>query len=50
MLAPPSVAFGPYRLDLSGRSLFRGGEPVALSPYEYEVLHLLVRLTSPPVE
>jgi len=24
-------------------SLFRGGEPVGLSPYEFEVLHLMVR-------
>jgi DNA-binding response OmpR family regulator len=37
------VALGPYRLDARGRSLFRSGEPVVLSPYEYEVLHLLVR-------
>ncbi len=43
MLASSGIAFGPYRLDSDGRSLFRGGEPVALSPYEYEVLHLLVR-------
>lgn len=43
MLAPPGIAFGPYRLDARGRALFRGGEPVGLSPYEYEVLHLLVR-------
>lgn len=43
MLAAADVVFGPYRLDPRGRSLIRGGEPVALSPYEYEVLHLLVR-------
>ena len=43
MLAAADVVFGPYRLDTRGRSLLRGGEPVALSPYEYDVLHLLVR-------
>ncbi|MEZ5417440.1 MAG: winged helix-turn-helix domain-containing protein [Vicinamibacterales bacterium] len=43
MQATVEVAFGPYRLDSRGRSLFRGTEPVGLSPYEFEVLHLLVR-------
>ncbi len=38
-----AVVFGPYRLDSRGKSLFRGGVPVGLSPYEFEVLHLLVR-------
>jgi DNA-binding winged helix-turn-helix (wHTH) protein len=37
------VAFGPYLLDSRARSLSRAGEPVGLSQYEYEVLHLLVR-------
>lgn len=36
------AAFGRYRLDPRGKSLFRGGELVGLSPYEFEVLHLLV--------
>ena len=43
MQATVEVAFGPYRLDSRGRSLFRGTEPVGLSPYEFGVLHLLVR-------
>lgn len=43
MLAVAEVALGPYRLNPRGRSLVRGGEPVVLSPYEFEVLHLLVR-------
>ena len=43
MLAAADVAFGPYLLDSRTRSLSRGGEPVGLSPHEFEVLHLLVR-------
>ncbi|MGE0361138.1 MAG: winged helix-turn-helix domain-containing protein [Vicinamibacterales bacterium] len=43
MLPAAEVAFGPYRLDSRTRSLSRGGEPVGLSPHEFEVLHLLVR-------
>ena len=43
MLAAAEVAFGPYLLDSRTRSLSRGGEPVGLSPHEFEVLHLLVR-------
>ena len=37
------MALGPYLLDSQRRSLTRGGEPVGLSQYEYELLHLLVR-------
>jgi len=43
MLPAAEVAFGPYRLDSRTRSLSRGGEPVGLSPHEFDVLHLLVR-------
>ena len=43
MLPAAEVAFGPYLLDSRTRSLSRGGEPVGLSPHEFEVLHLLVR-------
>ncbi len=43
MLPAAEVAFGPYRLDSRTRSLSRAGEPVGLSPHEFEVLHLLVR-------
>jgi DNA-binding winged helix-turn-helix (wHTH) protein len=35
-------AFGPCLLDTRSRSLTREGEPVALSTYQYRVLHLLV--------
>jgi two-component system response regulator RegX3 len=36
------VAFGPYVLDLEGRLLERGGERVALSRREFELLAFLV--------
>lgn len=37
------MAFGPWLLDTRGRSLARDGARVDVSPYQYEVLHLLVR-------
>lgn len=43
MLPAAEMAFGPYLLDSRGRSLTCGGEPVGLSRYAFEVLHLLVR-------
>ncbi len=42
----PSVIgfrFGPYRLDLRGRSLFCSEQPVAIRPRQFDVLHVLVR-------
>ncbi|MFZ5755480.1 MAG: two-component system response regulator OmpR [Pseudomonadota bacterium] len=36
------VTFGPFRLDLSTRSLFRGSEPVPLTTGEFAVLKALV--------
>ena len=43
MLTAAAEAFGPYLLDSRTKSLTCGGVPIGLSPYEYEVLHLLVR-------
>jgi len=36
------IAFGPYRLDLSLRALYRDGEPVGLTSGEFELLRILV--------
>src|ERR671920_1132564 len=35
--------FGPYRLDASERQLWRGAEPVRLTPKELDTLSALVR-------
>jgi DNA-binding winged helix-turn-helix (wHTH) protein len=35
--------FGPYRLDLRGRSLFRDGIPIPIRARQFDVLHVLVR-------
>jgi DNA-binding response OmpR family regulator len=43
MLPAEQLVFGPYLLDFKSRSLVRSGEPVGLSAYEFQVLHLLVR-------
>lgn len=43
MLTLAGVGFGPYLLDSRRKPIARGREPVGLSPWEYEVLHLLVR-------
>ena len=43
MQAAARMAFGPWLLDTRGRSLARDGARVNLSPYQYEVLHLLVQ-------
>jgi TolB-like protein/DNA-binding winged helix-turn-helix (wHTH) protein/Tfp pilus assembly protein PilF len=34
--------FGPFRLDLSERQLFRDGKPVSLTPKDFETLVMLV--------
>lgn len=41
---PPGerFAFGPFQLDAKTRRLFRDGEPVALAPRQFDLLHLLV--------
>ena len=43
MRAAARLAFGPWLLDTCGRSLTRDNARVALSPYQYQVLHLLVQ-------
>lgn len=43
MQAAARLAFGPWLLDTRGRSLTRDGARVDLSPYQYQVLHLLVQ-------
>ena len=45
--APPvketgAVEFGPYRLDVEQRLLFKGGEEVDLSRAEFDLLHVFV--------
>lgn len=43
MQAAARLAFGPWLLDPRGSSLTRDGARVDLSPYQYQVLHLLVQ-------
>ena len=38
----PRVGFGPYAMDLAGRTLKRGDEIVHLTPIEWELLRVLV--------
>lgn len=40
--ADPVVSFGEVQVDLSRRSVARGGEPVHLTPIEYRLLGLLI--------
>src|SRR6266550_5309212 len=42
--------FGPFRLDLSERQLFRDGQPVSLTPRAFETLVMLVRKRGHVVE
>jgi DNA-binding winged helix-turn-helix (wHTH) protein len=37
---PAVLAFGPYQLDLKARRLLRGGEPIALGPRQFDLLHV----------
>lgn len=37
------VSFGPFRLDLGGRRLFRDGREVSLTAKEYALLHFFAR-------
>src|SRR5215510_833532 len=39
---PTIYAFGPFRLDVQGETLFRDNEPVALSKRAVALLHILV--------
>ena len=41
--ARPSYEFGPFRLDLSEHLLLRKGQPVPLTPKNFEVLRVLVQ-------
>jgi DNA-binding winged helix-turn-helix (wHTH) protein len=38
------LGFGPYRIDLQTRTLFKDEEPVHLTPYQFDCLRLLVQL------
>ena len=42
--------FGPFRLDLSERQLFRDGKPLSLTPKAFETLVMLVRKSGRIVE
>jgi len=41
-LRPKIYAFGPFRIDLDERQLFRAGEPIPLAPKVFETLVVLV--------
>jgi two-component system response regulator PhoP len=40
--AKPLVNFGPFTIDLTGQRVFRDGEEIELTTYEYKVLNYLV--------
>ena len=40
--AQPRVGLGPFTVDLSGQRVFRGGEEVELTTFEYKVLNYFV--------
>ena len=46
---PANYAFGPFRLDVDGETLFRGTEPVALSQRAVALLHILIDRAGAPV-
>jgi DNA-binding winged helix-turn-helix (wHTH) protein/predicted ATPase len=46
---PTIYAFGPFRLEAQGETLFRGTEPVALSKRAVALLRLLVHRAGTPV-
>src|SRR5215475_12947470 len=46
---PANYAFGPFRLDALGETLFRGTEPVALSQRAVALLRMLVDRAGAPV-
>jgi TolB-like protein len=46
---PASYAFGPFRLDAQGETLFRGTEPVALSHGAVALLRILIDRAEAPV-
>jgi len=46
---PANYAFGPFRLDVQGETLFRGTEPVALSHRAVALLRILIDRAGAPV-
>src|SRR5215472_15411808 len=46
---PTIYAFGPFRLDAQGETLFRGTEPVALSHRAVALLRILIDRAGAPV-
>ncbi len=44
-----TIQFGPFRLDLGGRTLMREGEPVALTSGEFALLRALARNPGRPL-
>jgi DNA-binding winged helix-turn-helix (wHTH) protein len=46
---PASYAFGPFRLDVQGETLFRGTEPVALRHRAVALLRILIDRAGAPV-
>jgi DNA-binding winged helix-turn-helix (wHTH) protein len=46
---PTSYAFGPFRLDAQGETLFRGTAPVALSQRAVALLRTLIDRAGAPV-
>jgi adenylate cyclase len=46
---PANYAFGPFRLDVQGETLFRGAEPVALSQRAVALLCILIDRAGAPV-
>jgi len=49
-LRPKIYAFGPFRIDLDERQLFRAGEPIPLAPKVFEPLVVLVERPGKIVE
>jgi pimeloyl-ACP methyl ester carboxylesterase/class 3 adenylate cyclase len=46
---PANYAFGPFRLDVQGETLFRGTEPIALSRRAVVLLRVLIDCAGAPV-
>jgi len=46
---PANYTFGPFRLDVQGKTLFRGAEPIALSHRAVALLRVLIDCAATPV-
>src|SRR5215831_6354091 len=46
---PANYSFGPFRLDVQGKTLFRGAEPIALSHRAVALLRVLIDCAGAPV-